>query len=64
MGHRAAGTTSIYTHLFREAYEDVERVLDHVYNSVLTGRARPLPPRKRKERSLTPGHVPQPSRRF
>jgi integrase len=48
MGHRAAGTTSIYTHLFREAYEDVERVLEDVYGAWLRGRERPMPPRDAK----------------
>ena len=33
MGHRTAGTTGLYTHLFREAFEDVERVLDEVYGT-------------------------------
>jgi integrase len=37
MGHRAAGTTSIYTHLFREAYEDVEQVLQAIYGTWLRG---------------------------
>jgi hypothetical protein len=31
MGHRTAGTTGLYTHLFREAFEDVELVLTSVY---------------------------------
>ncbi len=45
MGHRAAGTTSIYTHLFREAYDDVERVLGDVYGPWLAGRERAKAPR-------------------
>lgn len=32
MGHKTAGTTGLYTHLFREAYADVERALVSVYN--------------------------------
>ncbi len=31
MGHSAPGTTSIYTHLFRESYESVHDALDRVY---------------------------------
>jgi hypothetical protein len=28
MGHRRQGTTGLYTHLFREAFEGVEEALD------------------------------------
>ncbi len=31
MGHKAQGTTGLYTHLFRESYEKVEAALDEVY---------------------------------
>ena len=50
MGHRAVGTTSIYTHLFRQAYHDVERVLNDVYDAWLSERERPIGPRLRKVR--------------
>jgi integrase len=33
MGHKTTGTTGLYTHLFREAYEHVERALASVYAS-------------------------------
>jgi integrase len=33
MGHKTVGTTGLYTHLFREAYADVERALDAVYGA-------------------------------
>lgn len=39
LGHKTPGTTGLYTHLFREAYEDVERALDAVY-----GPGRPASP--------------------
>ena len=48
MGHRTVGTTGLYTHLFREAYADVERALDAVYgpggdaSESLTVTARPV----------------------
>jgi hypothetical protein len=64
MGHRAAGTTSIYTHLFREAYEDVERVLEKLYGAWLRGRERPNAPRQDSPRRR-PGLPEQlPLRRF
>lgn len=31
MGHAAKGTTSIYTHLFRNAFDGVEEALDAVF---------------------------------
>jgi hypothetical protein len=64
MGHRAAGTTSIYTHLFREAYDDVERVLDDVYGAYLHGRDRPSTPRKKKTRRPSEGTGQSTLRRF
>ena len=64
MGHRAAGTTTIYTHLFREAYDDVERVLDDVYGAWLRARERPAGPRSRKARRRTAVADGIPLRRF
>ncbi len=37
MGHKTVGTTGLYTHLFREAYADVERALDAVYGAGRVG---------------------------
>ena len=31
MGHAAKGTTSIYTHLFKDAFDGVEEALEAVY---------------------------------
>jgi integrase len=42
MGHKTVGTTGLYTHLFREAYHDVECALGCVYGC---WRAQPAPPR-------------------
>lgn len=52
MGHRSVRTTSVYTHLFREAFEDVERVLHDIYGAGLRVHERPLASRKRKERRV------------
>ncbi len=64
MGHRAAGTTSIYTHLFREAYEDVERALEEVYGAWLRGRERPKVPRENRIRRRPRLPEQLPLRRF
>jgi hypothetical protein len=39
-GHKRKGTISIYTHLFRDAYDGVEEALDAVFG-VHTDRAQP-----------------------
>jgi len=64
MGHKTVGTTGLYTHLFREAYADVERALDAVYGAGRAGsesttvEARPV-------RAPAPRVVvPRPARRF
>ncbi len=64
MGHRSTGTTSIYTHLFREAYEDVERVLEEVYGGWLRGHDRPKVARETRIRHRARLPEQLPLRRF
>jgi integrase len=64
MGHKTVGTTGLYTHLFREAYADVERALDAVYGA---GRTGPEAPAVAARRVRIPGvstAVPRSARRF
>jgi site-specific recombinase XerC len=64
MGHRATGTTSIYTHLFREAYEDVERVLDEVYGGASRQRSPAPTSRGATVRRMTDGTARASPRRY
>lgn len=64
MGHKTVGTTGLYTHLFREAYADVERALEAVYGAGSSGSA-PTPGPGRTARVPSFGEpVSRPARRF
>jgi integrase len=52
MGHKAQGTTGLYTHLFRESYEKVEAVLDDVYGPWVRPRVRQQRRAKRTQEQL------------
>ena len=64
MGHKTVGTTGLYTHLFREAYADVERALDAVYGHG----TRPVTSARRAEATRQPyaarERVTPPAQRF
>lgn len=47
MGHATQGTTGLYTHLFRESYDEVHRGLDAVYGDQPLRRQRSSPTRTR-----------------
>ena len=65
MGHKIVGTTGLYTHLFREAYADVERALNAVYGPSHGGpHAEPPASSTRARLTSTVRAIPPTRRRF
>jgi integrase len=64
MGHKTVGTTGLYTHLFREAYADVERALDAVYGAGRTGSDSPTVAARPVRVPGLGMAVPRPARRY